>query len=51
MGAARGDVAGAGGAEAPRGRTPWGVVTAILGLPAPAACAFPLMTAVRVLLP
>ncbi|MET8897497.1 hypothetical protein [Streptomyces albogriseolus] len=49
MRATQGDMAGAGGAEAPRGRARWGVVTAILGLPAPAVWAFLLMTAVRML--
>ncbi|MGA5797859.1 hypothetical protein ACPC27_24645 [Streptomyces cellulosae] len=49
MSAAEGDVAGAGGAETPRGRTRWGVVTAILGLPALAVGAFLLMMAVWLL--
>ncbi|MFC7512375.1 hypothetical protein ACFQV4_27835 [Streptomyces thermocarboxydus] len=31
MSAAEGDVAGAGGSKTARGRTRWGVVTAILG--------------------
>ncbi|MEU0913408.1 hypothetical protein [Streptomyces althioticus] len=42
-------MAGPGDAEAPRGRTRWGVVTAILGLPALAVGAFLLMMAVWVL--
>ncbi|MFH9174902.1 hypothetical protein [Streptomyces albogriseolus] len=43
MRATQGGMAGADGAEAPPGRTRWGVVTAILGLPALAVCAFLLM--------
>ncbi|MEV5925547.1 hypothetical protein ACPCSG_23010 [Streptomyces cellulosae] len=46
MSAAEGDVAGAGGSKTARGRTRWGVVTAILGLPALAVGAFLLMMAV-----
>ncbi|MFJ8186255.1 hypothetical protein [Streptomyces sp. NPDC096105] len=49
MDAAQGGMAGAGGAQAPRGRTRWGVVTAVLGLPAPALGVLLLMRAVRVL--
>ncbi|GHE50246.1 hypothetical protein QWL27_04805 [Streptomyces thermocarboxydus] len=49
MSATQSDVAGTGGAEAPRGRTHWGVMTAILGLPALAVGVFLLMMAVWVL--
>ncbi|MCM2513621.1 hypothetical protein NC658_10170 [Streptomyces griseoincarnatus] len=49
MSATQGAMAGTRDANAPRGRTRWGVVTAILSLPAPAVGAFLLMMAVRVL--
>ncbi|MEU0287551.1 hypothetical protein [Streptomyces sp. NPDC006147] len=51
MAATQGDMAGPDGARAPRGRTRWGVVTAILGLPALVVFTFLLMTAVWVLVP
>ncbi|NUV51464.1 hypothetical protein G6W51_00715 [Streptomyces coelicolor] len=43
--------AGTGDANAPRGRARWGVVTAILSLPALTVGAFLLRMAVRVLVP
>ncbi|MER7740307.1 hypothetical protein ABTX34_18635 [Streptomyces sp. NPDC096538] len=49
MAATPGDMTGPEGAEAPQGRTRWGVVTAILGLPALALFTFLLMMAVWVL--
>ncbi|MFF5340481.1 hypothetical protein ACH46L_07270 [Streptomyces althioticus] len=49
MSATQSGTAGAGDAETPHGRTRWGVVTAILGLPALAVGVFLLMMAVWVL--
>ncbi|MEU1079592.1 hypothetical protein ABZ368_04960 [Streptomyces sp. NPDC005908] len=44
-------MAGPDGARAPQGRTRWGVVTAILGLPALVVFTFLLMMAVWMLVP
>ncbi|MGA5023479.1 hypothetical protein ACPCBE_05415 [Streptomyces griseoincarnatus] len=49
MSATQGAMAGTGDANAPRGRTRWGMVTAILSLPALAVGAFLLTMAVWVL--
>ncbi|MGQ5228749.1 hypothetical protein [Streptomyces sp. yara] len=49
MSATQCGTAGTGDAKAPRGRTRWGVVKAILSLPAPAVGAFLVMIAAWVL--